>query len=121
MEKTRVTKRDYFGVLRGLVEGAELENKDAVLEFIDHEVELLGKKRKTQTATQKANEGLVEDIFNYLVEIGKPVTASELIAEAKLEFSNQKVSALLKKLVDAGRVTKVTEKKKSYFSVPNAE
>ena len=34
MEKTRVTKQDYFGVLRGLVEGAELENKDAVLEFV---------------------------------------------------------------------------------------
>ena len=32
-------------------------------------------------------------------------------------FSNQKLSALLKKLVDAGRVIKTVDKKKSYFSV----
>jgi len=32
-------------------------------------------------------------------------------------MSNQKVSALMKKLVDADRVIKTPDKKKSYFSI----
>ena len=33
------------------------------------------------------------------------------------EYSNQKLSALMKKLVESGRVAKTTDKKKSYFSI----
>lgn len=112
MENKRVTKKEYFEILRGIVEG-----NDELVAFIDHEVELLSKKSNVRTKAQIENDVIVEDIFNYLAEIGRPVTVTELIAEAHLEFTNQKVSALLKKLVDAGRVVKVTDKKKSYFSV----
>ncbi len=112
MENKRVTKKEYFEILRGIVEG-----NDELVTFIDHEVELLSKKSNVRTKAQIENDAIVEDIYNYLAEIGRPVTVTELIAEAKLEFTNQKVSALLKKLVDAGRVVKVTDKKKSYFSV----
>ena len=112
MENKRVTKKEYFEILRGIVEG-----NDELVAFIDHEVELLSKKSNVRTKTQIENDAIVEDIYNYLAEIGRPVTVTELIAEAQLEFTNQKVSALLKKLVDAGRVVKVTDKKKSYFSV----
>ena len=35
-------------------------------------------------------------------------------------YSNQKLSALLRMLVNAGRIVKTVDKKKSYFSV-NAE
>lgn len=112
MENKRVTKKEYFEILRGIVEG-----NDELVAFIDHEVKLLSKKSNVRTKAQIENDAIVEDIFNYLAEIGRPVTVTELIAEAHLEFTNQKVSALLKKLVDAGRVVKVTDKKKSYFSV----
>ena len=112
MENKRVTKKEYFEILRGIVEG-----NDELVAFIDHEVELLSKKSNVRTKAQIENDAIVEDIFNYLAEIGRPVTVTELIAEAHLEFTNQKVSALLKKLVDAGRVVKVADKKKSYFSV----
>lgn len=115
----KLTKKDLFGMVRGVVEGVEVENKEAILAFIDHEVELLSKRVKGETATQKANKELVEKLFVALQEIGTAVTVTELQA-ANDEFgamSNQKVSALMKKLVDAGRVTKVTDKKKSFFSV----
>jgi DNA-binding transcriptional regulator GbsR (MarR family) len=59
------------------------------------------------------------------VSVGKPITASELIAQGGLDelanesgvVSPQKVSALLKKLVDCGKVGKYTDKKKTYFIV----
>ena len=74
---------------------------------------------KTPTKVQKANEGIMETILRDIGEFGKPVTVTELIngGEGLEDLSNQKVSALLKKLVEAGKVTKTIEKKKAYFSL----
>ena len=75
--------------------------------------------KKTPTKTQKENEGLMEIIVNDLVEIGTPVTVTELIAQGDglNGYTNQKISALLRKLVEAERVVKTMEKKKAYFTV----
>lgn len=118
----KMTKKEMFTMVANVVENAEVENKAEMLEFLAHEVELLNRKsgKSGQTKTQKENEVLVEQVFNALAELGKPVTVSEFMKESAHEvatLSNQKLSALFKKLVEAERVVKTTEKKKSYFSV----
>lgn len=118
----KMTKKEMFKMVANVVERAEVESKAEMLEFLAHEVELLERKsgKSGQTKTQKENEVLVEQVFNALVELGKPVTVSEFMKESTHEvatLSNQKLSALFKKLVEAERVVKTTEKKKSYFSV----
>lgn len=117
MEK-KITKRENYASLRAIAE--ELNRTDLVA-FIDHEVELLNKRaaHPTLTKTQKENLELVEVVFNALSEINAPVTVSDFLTQSGLEMSNQKASALFKKLVDSERVVKVTEKGKSYFSVAN--
>lgn len=110
------TKRDFYNELKGIVEGnVELTN------FINHEIELLDRKhsKTSQTKTQKENELIKESIVKVLTEIDRPVTITELQNEsAEMEvYSNQKLSALLKQLVQSGIVTKTIDKKKSYFSV----
>ena len=116
MENKKMTKKEYFGVLLEMVNG----NED-LTNFINHEIELLDKKasKSGQTKTQKENETIMERIVEVLGEIGKPVTITELqSANAEMgEFSNQKLSALLKKLVDSNQVVKTVDKKKSYFSL----
>ena len=74
---------------------------------------------KTPTKAQKENEIIMTNILNALASIGEPTTVTDLLAHGieGYELTNQKVSALLKKLVDAGKVTKTIEKKKSYFSL----
>lgn len=122
MEKVRkVTKRERFEMIKEIVLNAGLENEAEMVEFLDNEINLLNKKRASgaKAATQKENEVLVEKLHEVLAEIGRPVTVSELQKEND-EFgamSNQKVSALMKKLKDAGRVNKVDDKKKAYFSI----
>jgi HSP90 family molecular chaperone len=122
MEKVRkVTKRERFEMIKEIVLNAGLENEAEMVEFLDNEINLLNKKRASgaKTATQKENEVLVERLYEVLAEVGRPVTVSELQKENE-EFgamSNQKVSALMKKLKDAGRVNKVDDKKKAYFSI----
>ena len=123
MEK-KLTKRDYFTKLRGIV----ADNEELVA-FIDHELELLSKKNSggSQTKTQKENEVVAEMLITELEKLNKPVTITDLMAssstvrEYTLEngktLTNQKISAIFKQLVDSNKIIRVTEKKKSYFSV----
>lgn len=114
MEK-RMTKKDYFkAIIAELGEGHE-----ALVAFCEKEIETLGKRKTAKTATQKENEVLVEELYEVIAGLETPATISDImkVNEKFGEMSNQKVSALAKKLVDAGRVVKTSDKKKSYFSV----
>lgn len=123
MTNSKMTKKDYFKVLKEIVKGNEREVE--LVAFIDHEIELLAKKsaKSGMTATQKANAEIMEKIVNALAVMDKPVTVTELQKGfAELDaLSNQKMSALLKKLVDEGKVVKTIDKKKSLFSLPEVE
>lgn len=118
---TKVTKREMYELIK-----TKLANDNEIVEFCDHEIELLDRKKSNGKA--KVNEKLdanVELVYNALVEVGEKVTATELIAKTDLSalandvgvVTTQKVSAYLNKLVAVDRVEKVIEKKKTYFSV----
>ena len=120
MENTKkITKRDNFNKLLTIREVAE---DTQLVEFIKHELELLDRKSAShstaKTANQKANEEIKTKIVDALVQLGKS-TISELQAgsEEMAEYSNQKLSALLKQLVDSKQVVRTMEKKKAYFEV----
>ena len=121
MENTkRVTKKEYLGMVREIVEASGVDNKEDILAFVDREVELLSKRKNGETKAQKENAELMEVVYNKLAEMARPATATEIFNELRDNeaiTSNQKVSALLKKLVDDERVVKTADKKKSYFSI----
>lgn len=112
----KLTKKDYFEILRGLA--VEAGDEGAVA-FCAKEIERLANKKVAQTKTQKENEELVEVVYAALAAVGVPTTITDLqkANEDMAQYSNQKISALMKKLVDAKRVEKIVDKKKSYFSV----
>lgn len=118
---TKMTKAMYFEAIRAIVEASEAENKQGAIEFINHELELLGRKRSSSanTKAKAENAALKESIVSALVEVARPVTITELQKENEEmgNYSNQKLSALLRSMVEEGRVVKTIEKKKSYFSV----
>ena len=115
MEK-RITKRDYFNELKGLV-----ANRQDLVDFINHELELLDKKSstKTPTKTQVENESLKNVIVEVLTNATQPLTINETThANDKLVgLSNQKISALLIQLIGANLVVRTSDKKKAYFSI----
>ena len=120
MENTKkITKRDNFNKLLTIEEVARNEQ---LVEFINHELELLDRKSAShstaKTANQKANEEIKKTIIDALTKLGKS-TISELQSgsEEMAEYSNQKLSALLKQLVDSKQVVRTMEKKKAYFEV----
>ena len=115
-EIKKMTKKDFFKELRGMV----VDRQDLV-DFIDHELELLDRKssKSVETKTQIENKSIMETILSELTRIARPITISELQNESEIlkDYSNQKLSALLKKLVDSNQVVKTIDKKKSYFSI----
>ena len=120
MANTKMTKKDWFALIREMVENSEREDKAEMLVFIDHEVELLSKKRtSTNSKKDKENEELCIQLEKALAEIGRPVTITEFMKESTAEvatLSNQKLSALPRKCkVERGTVDKKVDKKKSYF------
>ena len=113
-EIKKLTKKDYFNELKGLV-----SDRQDLVDFIDHEIELLSKKssRTAPTKTQVENEKIKEKIVATLVELGKYATITDIQnANTELaDLSNQKISALLKQLYDNKVTEKVIDKKKAYF------
>jgi predicted deacylase len=125
MEK-KMTKKEMFAQIIAMAKGEKVEIlAEEIVAFAEHEIELLAKKSSTstKTKTQKENEVFVEQVYEALMEVGKPVTVTELMgaSEKTACFSNQKLSALLKKLKDSGRIDKKIEGKKTYFFVITEE
>ena len=116
----KITKRDRFNQLLAL--DAVKSNADLVI-FIEHEIELLDKKNagdKKPTAKQIENDGIKATILTVMEKSPEHLfTVTELCkADADLaELSNQRVSALLRQLIDAGKVKKIEDKRKSYFQI----
>ena len=123
MEK-KLTKKDYFEMIKGVC-----ADRADIIDFCNHEIELLTRKNSKggATKTQKENEVVAEMLMKELAKINRPVTitdlmnTSEIVKNYTLEngnpLSNQKISAIFKQLVENKKLVKVTDKKKSYFSI----
>ena len=111
-----MTKREMFLAIREVV----ADNADMVA-FIDREVGLLAKKSASRkpTATQKENEGFKTEILVALSGADEPMSIKALqeAVPSIAKLSNQRVSHLLKALVDSGQVVKVYVKKVPLFSL----
>lgn len=115
----KMTKRDYFSILRESYP-TTASDYDEIIAFIDHEVELLEKKsgsEKKPSKTQEANAILKESILNEMEE-NRVYTITEMLKTLPCceGLSNQKVSAIIRQMVDNDKtIIKEVEKRTSYF------
>jgi hypothetical protein len=110
------TKRDNYNALLGI---PAVSGNPALVDFINHEIELLDKKNaseKKPTAQQTANDGIKTAILDNMVS-GTKYTITDIIKTVPecAELTNQRVSALVRQLISDGLVTRVEEKRKAYF------
>ena len=112
----KMTQRDYFNEIIAL---ARENDRMDIVTFAEGRIEALDKKSgsKKPTKTQEENISLKEEIVSVLTSEGATVTEIQAKSDVLDSLSNQRVSALLKQLVEAGRVVKTIDKKKSYFSI----
>ena len=123
------TKKDFY---MEMVEIFQELGKGEYVDFCNHQIELLDKKStgsKGLTKIQKENETIkdmiLEELAKHQGENG--ITITELLKQSDVlskyvtvegkNITNQKLSALMKKLVDEKTVSRTTDKKTSYFKI----
>ena len=117
MNEKKITKREKFAMLKAIPAVAENE---MLVEFIDHEMELLAKKNsadKKPTAQQVANKGIADAIVEVMaVDPNRMFTITEIIKEVPecAELTNQRVSAIVRGLIGVS-VERIEDKRKAYF------
>ena len=122
MAEKKITKREKVEMVLKMVEG-----NDMLTEFINHEIELLANKSSKGSAKRdEEQEAFFEVIRDILAEsnhalgmqcgaIAKDKRAISFEWKDGKETSPQRVSAMLKKMVECGDVVKTTDKKITYF------
>lgn len=114
----KTTKKEFFGML---LEMESVKANAELVDFINHEIELLNKKAsKSASKRENANSELAGKLVEELREIGKAVTISEFMKLSEVTktegLSNQKISSIFSKLKDSDEVTRTVIKGKAYFS-----
>jgi hypothetical protein len=115
MAKATKTQREFF---LDIIDLATENGRQDIVDFASHKIDLLDSKasKKKLTKTQVENLDLKQNIYDVLVASDKAMTVSEILKGLKADVSSQKVSALLKQMIEnEGRVDKIVEKKVSYF------
>ena len=117
----KITKREVINAM--LAEELVKANATYVA-YLENELALLDKKaqNKKATKTQEENVGIKDTILEVLATIEKGTITDIQKANATLStLSNQKVSSLVRQLVEDKKVVRKEEGKKAYFSLAESE
>lgn len=116
MADVKMTRVEMFNAIKAIPQVAD--NQEMV-DFIDKQIAQLAKRKSAESKTQKENKALMEVVVDAMTVLDKPATATQIMkSDAYLsELSLPKVSALLKKLIEDGRVERTIEKKIALFSL----
>ena len=117
----KITKKE---VINAMLADVAINGNATYVAYLENELALIEKKaaNKKSTKTQEENKGIKSVILDTLTSIGSGTITDIQNANSDLaKLSNQKVSALVRQLVENGEVVKTTDKKKSIFSVTVAD
>ena len=118
---SKMTKATAWGIVKGIVEASNHPQTAELVAKIENELTLLAKKNsaeKKPTSQQVANDSVKQAIVDGM-EHGVPYTITDIIKSvpACAELTNQRVSALMRQLKDAGVVVRTEDKRKAYFTL----
>lgn len=109
MAEVKVTKKDWYAQIRAVVEASDNEQKEGILGFIDHEVELLeakAAKAAERAASKKADGDELRNVVQAVLT-DELQTIDAITAQIEGEdITKAKVTARLTQLVKAGVATK---------------
>ena len=114
MANTKITKIE---VLREMAQNEVIQANPNFANYVAHEIELLEKKsaNRKSTKTQTENVGIKTEILKAL-EGSDGMTVSQIMPfVGEGAYSNQKISSLLRQLVESGEVARYTEKRVALF------
>lgn len=113
MENKKLTKKDYYGMLKDIILTSDVDNKEELEAFIDRQVEIIDNKaeKAKERAAEKKAEGdeLRTAIKSVLTEDYQ--SADDILAQLEGEdLSKAKIIARLTQLVNNGDAEKAQAK-----------
>ena len=119
MTEKKLTKKDKLFML---LELDEVQENPILKDFCNSEIELLNRKNSSRKVNKNSEEnGLLkaEMMKAFTKEPNRLFTATEIWKTLPnwSDYSNQRISALLKQLKDEGKIKKIENKKKSLFQL----
>lgn len=116
-----MTKKEMFAAIATVVENSNHAQRQDLMNFVQHEIELLDRRSasKTLTPKQKENENFKTEIFNFLESAERPMTVGEIMEScaALNGLKSQRVTAIISQMVKAQHLVRAEVKGKAYFSV----
>ena len=118
MAKNKITKKEVITIM---LADESIKHNPMYVEFLSHELELLDKKKakKEDSDGAKETEMIKTVILEVLDRVGKATVTEIQLADDRIgldKFRNQKISAVLKKMVEEDEtVIRATEKRKAVF------
>ena len=107
----KMTKKDYYNLMREHFSSMpEFEN---VVNFIDHEIELLDKKNAKQIESEALKPILLEVLRSGVIAKCSDIIRSD---ERLANYTTQKISPILKKMEAEGTVVKIVKGKDVLYS-----
>lgn len=110
MTEKKLTKKDYYKMAI-----AETSNQ-ALIEFFNHEIELLEKKNSTRSNPNKEVSNNKRNEIIELLKDGTPRTATEIAKDLGFT-SNQQAMGLIRPLLADGALLRFMEKRRAYFTI----
>ena len=124
MAEKKITKKE---IVTMMLANEVIAQNEMFKAYLENELELLKKKSENKKATknQEENVKIKADILAVMVNMA-PSTATEIMNAVKstdnvqyATLTNQRVSALLKQLIEDNKVVKTIDKKVSKFALVN--
>ena len=111
----KLTKKQAFEKLLTL---SEVNSNPELVEFINHEVALIDKRVATKSGKVNSEHNLIMTaILETLTLDGCTIKELQASNAVLAEYSNQKLSAILKKMVDNGTVIRIKTKNATIFKL----
>lgn len=123
MENVKMTKKEIFGMIANI---EEIKSNEIFANFITHELELLDRKSTTKKSAfdKEENIALLNKVMDILQGTEEAMTCKDIhvqvpeLAEAK---STSKITSLLNKLQNDGKVTREVVKGRALFTAVEVE
>lgn len=121
MATVKVTQKDMFNAVINFINGEETNfSTDEMVDFLKGRIAVLDKKSANRkTKVNESDEELKTITLEAMASIGKPATVTTIMQNGEYPdgTSNQKVSAILRKLIADEVVLREKDKKNTLFSL----
>jgi len=123
MANSNSNKMTYVQALEAVIARLNENEDNEILERLTALRDSLNKKRTSKKKSNAENDTLKNIVLDILREATEPMTVTEIMKHntTLIDFSNQKITSVVRSLVTDGQVEGIKDKRKSTFIISKTD